>query len=81
MPNIGKGVVVLITRQQDEYAARIISMVAIYSCAVARDGAMNERVRANLVKYNWFSVHRLRRDAHEPAPGCWLHGDDFCLSA
>jgi protein-L-isoaspartate(D-aspartate) O-methyltransferase len=81
MQNIGKGGVFLITRQQDDYAARLISMVAIYSCAVARDAAMNERVRATLVKGTWFSVRRLRRDAHDPSPACWLHGSDFCLTA
>lgn len=78
--NIGKGGVILVTRNQDAYAARFISMVAIYSCVGVRNADLNERLRSTFVKGNWFSVRRLRRDPHEPAPACWLHGNDFCLA-
>jgi protein-L-isoaspartate(D-aspartate) O-methyltransferase len=79
--NIGKGGVLLVTRDQGSYSARFISMVAIYSCIGVRDTAMNERLRAALTKGNWFVVRRLRRDVHDPSPNCWLHGNDFCLTA
>jgi hypothetical protein len=27
------------------------------------------------------AVARVRRDAHDADPSCWLHGPAFCLSA
>ncbi len=78
--NIGKGVMLLATRQEDGFSARLFSMVAIYSCAGARDPILNQRLPAALAKGNWFNVRRLRLDAHEPSADCWLHGDAFCLS-
>ncbi len=79
--NIGKGVVALVTRAPDHFVARFFSAVAIFSCAVARDAALNDLLRAALTKGTWAVVRRLRRDAHEQTPACWLHGQDFCLSA
>ncbi len=78
--NIGKGVMLLATRQEDGYSARLFSMVAIYSCAGARDSALNQLLPAALAKGTWFNVRRLRRDVHEPSADCWLHGNGFCLS-
>ncbi len=79
--NIGKGLVSLITREPGQYAARFFSAVAIYSCAVARDAGLNDPLRAAMSKMTWAAVRQLRRDPHEPAPACWFHGPDFCLSA
>jgi hypothetical protein len=28
----------------------------------------------------WQAITRLRRDPHEPAASCWLHGATSCLS-
>jgi len=78
--NIGKGVMLLATRQEDGYSARLFSMVAIYSCACARDPVLNQQLPASLAKGNWFTVRCLRRDLHEPSADCWLHGNGFCLS-
>jgi protein-L-isoaspartate(D-aspartate) O-methyltransferase len=78
--NIGKGGVFLITRGPEHYGARFISLVAIYSCAVARDPAINARLQGSLTNRAIFQVRRLRRDLHDPAPGCWLHAENFCLT-
>jgi protein-L-isoaspartate(D-aspartate) O-methyltransferase len=79
--NISKGLVLLVTRNQDAYAARFFSAVAIYSCIGSRDAAMNERLRTAMTKGTWTGVKQVRLDAHEPSPACWLHGADLCLSA
>ncbi len=79
-PNIGKGGVLLVTRNADDYAARFISPVAIYSCAGVRDPGLNESIKAAFMKGVWYTVRRLRRDIHDITSTCWLHGNDFCLS-
>src|SRR5262249_55176505 len=83
-PTLGKGVVVLVTRQANaELAARIATVVAVYSAEGVRDPAMNEAIGRTLMAgpARWSAVNRLRRDAHEPAPSCWLHRDSCCFSA
>ena len=82
-PHLGKGVVMLLTKQDaGDFAARILTLVAIYSAEGLRDEAMNERVGKALMggPAQWQTVKRLRRDAHEPAPSCWIHGATSCLS-
>jgi protein-L-isoaspartate(D-aspartate) O-methyltransferase len=78
--NIGKGGVLLVTRQSDAFAARFTSMVAIYSCAGVRDAATNELLMKAFSAGNWLNVRRIRRDTHELGTACWLHGNDFCLT-
>ncbi len=78
--NIGKGGVLLVSRNAADYAARFLSPVAIYSCVGLRDPVLNESLKTAFTKALWLTVRRLRRDAHDPASTCWLHGNDFCLS-
>lgn len=78
--SIGKGGVMLITRNTDDYAARFISPVAIYSCAGVREPGLNDALKTAFMKGAWFTVRRLRRDLHDITTTCWLHGDGFCLS-
>ena len=81
---IGKGVVLLITREGDDsYTARVTGIVAIYSAVGLRD----ETLAASLGKammlgpIKWAAVSRLRTDTHERAPSCWYHTAAFCLSS
>ena len=76
----GGGFMLRVWREGGAYAARFISPVAIFPCAGSRDGGMNQRLREAMMRGNFASVRSLRRDAHESADSCWLHGDDFCLS-
>lgn len=76
----GGGFMLKLKRAGATFDARILSPVAIYSCAGARDPEMNTRLRDALMRGNWFAVQSLRRDAHEATAECWLHGEDFCLS-
>jgi protein-L-isoaspartate(D-aspartate) O-methyltransferase len=83
MGNIGKGLVITVTRHGDDFSARVSGVVAIYSAVGIRDDGLNERLGKAMMAgpQKWVTVARLRRDAHEPAPSCWLHGDGFCLSS
>ena len=67
--NLGKGLVWLLTRRDRDFAARVLSMVAIYSALGVRDESLNA-VLGNAMMGGpgqWQAVTRLRRDAHEPA--------------
>ena len=79
---IGKGLYLRLSRQGEdpEMAARIITLVAIYSGEGIRDEAMNERL-GNAMRRPFPGPRRLRRDRHDESSDCWLHGDGFCLSA
>ena len=81
---LGKGVVVLITRQHDgAIAARVVTFVAIYSALGIRDPALDESIGKALLAgpAQWQAVKRLRRDPHDAAPSCWLHAEAWCFSA
>jgi protein-L-isoaspartate(D-aspartate) O-methyltransferase len=82
--NIGKGIVLLMTkRDTGDFAARSIGFVAIYSAVGVRDAEMNDRLGKAMMagSASWQGITRLRRDAHELSASCWLHGATFCLSA
>jgi protein-L-isoaspartate(D-aspartate) O-methyltransferase len=78
--HLGKGMTLLATQTGDDWRARVSSMVAIYSLVGARDDAMNAALGAALMTGALTKVTRLRRDPHEPADTCVVHGT-VCLSA
>jgi protein-L-isoaspartate(D-aspartate) O-methyltransferase len=81
--NIGKGLVWLLTKQDDgSFAARVIAMVAIFSALGVRDERLNQRLGEAMLSGpgRWTAVKRLRRDAHDASPSCWFHADRCCLS-
>ena len=89
MGTIGKGMVLLVERLTTEdrglttdMPARALAMVAIYSAIGLRDEDMNARLGKALMTgpMQWMAIKKIRRDAHEPAPTCWLHGDGFCVT-
>jgi len=83
MGPIGKGFVFLIERQPEEFRARPSGFVAIYSAVGIRDEFINAQLGKAMMAgpQKAQAVPRLRRDAHEPALSCWLHGPRFCLSS
>ncbi len=81
MGTIGKGSLLLLTRRDADFAARLLTVVAIYSAIGLRDATMNERLGKALMRGQYSAFTRLRRDPHDESPACWLHGADFCLSA
>ncbi len=83
-PTLGKGPMFLLTRTADPdvFDVRLLSLVAIYSALGIRDPAVEQEVAARMRVDPVASaaVRRLRRDAHEPTPSCWLHLAGWCLS-
>ncbi len=82
-PTLGKGLVFLVTHEGDaSLAARVLTVVAIYSALGIRDDAINERLGKALMAgpAQWQTIGRLRRDPHEPGPTCWHHAPGSCLS-
>jgi protein-L-isoaspartate(D-aspartate) O-methyltransferase len=80
---LGKGLVILVTRDATgTFAARVVTVVAVYSAIGIRDPEMDERIGKALMAgpARWMAVSRLRRDAHEADGSCWLHGRSYCLS-
>lgn len=81
MGGVGKGPMLLLTKRDTDFEARLVTIVAIYSAVGIRDAALNDRIGRALMKGRFPRLNRLRRDAHDELPDCWLHGTGFCLSA
>lgn len=77
--NIGKGMMLRVTRAGAEWRAHVSSMVAIYSLVGARDDAMNAALGKAMMTGALTKATRLRRDPHDQAPTCLLHGPTNCL--
>jgi protein-L-isoaspartate(D-aspartate) O-methyltransferase len=73
------GVVFLIRRRGERFAARRISAVAIYPCQGARDRAA-ERALARALKTGGAERVRHLYRHQLPAEDCWLQGDGWCLA-
>jgi protein-L-isoaspartate(D-aspartate) O-methyltransferase len=82
-PTLGKGLVMLLTKQEgDDFSARVLAVVAIYSALGIRDTAVSDRLGTVMMTgpMRWQAIKRLRRDSHDESPACWLHGERFCFS-
>jgi protein-L-isoaspartate(D-aspartate) O-methyltransferase len=77
---LGKGVALKITRQAGAFPAQVISVVAIYSCANARDPRLEPLLAKAFGSGAMFRLKSVRRDAHDQADTCALHGEAVCLS-
>lgn len=89
MGPIGKGLMVKLTRGStggtgapaDQFDARVLSPVAIYSAIGLRDDAANARIGQAFQRSMFPRLSRLRCDPHDEGPGCWLHRPGGCLSS
>lgn len=77
---VGKGVMMLVRREGDRFAARLLTLLMIYSSTSARDSEINAALAKQISSPKLFKVRSLRRDPHEGEETCWLHGKDFCFS-
>jgi len=77
----GKGLAIRITRNQDRFAAEILSMVAIYSCTSVRDAALEPLLEKAMTSQQFMKLKSVRLDAHEQTDSCIVHGAKVCLSA
>lgn len=83
MGTLGKGPALLLTSDGEagSLGARAVGFVAIYSAVGLRDDVLNRQLGEAMKSGPFPPVKRLRRDAHDPSPACWLHAEGFCLSA
>jgi protein-L-isoaspartate(D-aspartate) O-methyltransferase len=80
MRNIGKGWLLLLTRQSDaSFTVRPMTIVAIYSAQGLRDEGMNAELGRALQKTPYLRPLHLRRDPHDQGGDCWFHGPGFCF--
>jgi protein-L-isoaspartate(D-aspartate) O-methyltransferase len=79
------GVVFLIRRRGEHFAARRISAVAIYPCQGARDPEAEEALARALAaggaeRVRHLYLHQLPNLHQLPTEECWLQGDGWCLA-
>jgi protein-L-isoaspartate(D-aspartate) O-methyltransferase len=77
----GVGAMICVTRGDREWQARVVSQVAIYDCAIARDPAQEAELRAALNPTFATKLRRVVIEPHERGPACGAHLDGFCLQA
>jgi protein-L-isoaspartate(D-aspartate) O-methyltransferase len=80
-PSLGKGVMLMVRRTPEgNFVPEVQSFVAIYNAIGLRDAAIEASLSQAMRRTSFPNLTRLRRDAHPPGEGCWLHADRFCLS-
>lgn len=79
-PTLGKGVMAKITREPGGFSARVVTFVAIYSCASVRDPQIEPLLGKAMVGGTLMKIRSLRRDVHAPEATCAVHSRDVCLS-
>jgi protein-L-isoaspartate(D-aspartate) O-methyltransferase len=79
-PNLGKGVMVKMTREGGGFSARVVTFVAIYSCASVRDPQLEPLLGKAMATGMLMKLKSVRRDAHQASETCAVHGPELCLS-
>jgi protein-L-isoaspartate(D-aspartate) O-methyltransferase len=80
MGPVGKGVMVRCARQPDgDFDARTTAFVGIYSGVGVRDDSLNAQLGQQFMRTPFPRLKRLRRDAHNAGPACFLHFDGWCF--
>jgi protein-L-isoaspartate(D-aspartate) O-methyltransferase len=81
--NIGKGFMVLVTRSGQVWKVRPLPSipVAIYSLRDVRDETMGAALGQAILSGRLMTVSRVRRDKHDVADTCVVHGTTTCLTA
>ena len=82
-PGIGKGMIVVVTRGNGVWTARVVPAmpVAIYSLRDLRDESLGGQLGQAMTTGAMMHIRRVRRDAHERVPSCVVHGPSNCLCA
>jgi len=79
-PTLGQGVMIKITRRGNAYSVDTVTMLAIFSGVGMRDPLLEPLMQKALTTGGLLKLKSVRRDAHEPADSCVLHGREVCLS-
>lgn len=75
----GVGIFLCAERRDSRWPARVVSPVAIYDCAGARDDLAEAELHSLLAPGAVSRLHTLSLEPHPRTPGCVVHVDDFCL--
>jgi protein-L-isoaspartate(D-aspartate) O-methyltransferase len=80
---IGKGLMLLVTRRGSEWTTQAYGTmpVAIYSLKEIRDAQAAASVSQAIVTGALLRARRIRREPHDPAASCIVHGPAGCVSA
>jgi protein-L-isoaspartate(D-aspartate) O-methyltransferase len=79
-PTLGQGIMTKIVRTGIGYSAGMVSPVAIFSGGNLRDPELEPLMEKALRSGGLLKLKSVRRDAHESAETCVLHGPEVCLS-
>jgi protein-L-isoaspartate(D-aspartate) O-methyltransferase len=79
-PNLSKGMILVITRDKNDWRAAFTSPVVIYSLQGIRDETNAQALAKAMMSGTFGKVRRLRREKHDVTSTCWLHGDTICIS-
>ena len=77
---LGWGLMDKIVRRAGGFGVELVSAVGIFSCRNARDPERDQPLKAAMSSGRLSQVKSVRRDRHETAESCVLHGADVCLS-
>jgi protein-L-isoaspartate(D-aspartate) O-methyltransferase len=80
-PTLGQGVMAKIVREWGGFSAEVITVLAIFSCTSARDPLLEPLMPKALTSGALLRMRSIRRDIHEPADTCILHGSEVCVSS
>lgn len=80
-PNLGKGVAIKITRQDETFNAQTIGFIMSYTCTAPRDPQLDAALAKAIATGALFKLKQLRRAPHEPDETCILHTSGICLSS
>jgi protein-L-isoaspartate(D-aspartate) O-methyltransferase len=76
----GSGVVLCVSRQGEDWSARIVSVVGIFPCVGAVDAAADRALADALARgTDSGATFAVRRDPQPRDDRCWLHGDGICF--
>lgn len=76
----GVGVMARITCRHAGFSIEVVTSLAIYSCRNARDPEREQPLKTAMSSGRLMQMKSVRRDVHEQADSCVLHGRDLCLS-
>jgi protein-L-isoaspartate(D-aspartate) O-methyltransferase len=80
LPELGRGAMMKIVRQDTSFSAEMISYVAIYACTSVRHAELNAPIGKALASGSLVKVRSLRREDHEQTDTCVVHGGGVCWS-
>ncbi len=80
-PTVGAGIMARIIRMRQGFSVEVVSPVGIYSCVSARDSDLEPVLKAAVSRGAIMGMKSVRRDKHEKADTCIVHGAEVCLSS